>query len=166
MKRQRKIFWATLLGLVCVQWFAMASQAISGDSGVKVGMLTCKSIPNTGINLIIHSTVDIKCKFIGTNGENEYYKGETGIGLGIDLKWERDIKVTFTVVAAQFRAGTHQLAGKYTGASAGVTAGAGGGAHVLVGGNMDSVSLRPAVEESKGYALAAGLGYMSLEPGK
>lgn len=152
----------SLLATVFVLGFSQT--AFAGGPGVKVGLLTCESIPGSGLNLIIHSTVDIKCTFNGVDGAVERYKGETGIGLGIDLKWERDVKIAFTVFSAQFRAGTHQLAGNYAGASASATAGVGVGGHTLIGGSNKGIGLKPAVEESKGLAVAGGLGYMHLEP--
>ena len=144
----------------------MHGAASAADAGVEVGILTCENVPGTGLNLIIHSTTDIKCVFNPAKGDEERYKGETGIGLGVDLKWDRKDKITFTVLSNSFRAGTHQLAGKYAGGKASVTAGLGGGAAVLVGGVENSIGLKPALEQSKGFGVAAGLGYMSLEPDK
>ena len=116
------------------------------------------------LNLLIHSTADIECDFKDSDGSVEHSKGETGIGLGIDLHIANDETVIFTVVASHFRPGSHQLAGHYAGAKAGVTAGVGGGAALLIGGSDDSIGLKPAVSHSEGFGLAAGLGYLYLEP--
>ncbi len=156
--------WILSFSLAILFVGSLASIATAGEAGVKAGILKCKDVPGKGINLIITSTTYIRCQFKDVNGGREYYKGETGIGLGVDLNFERDIELIFSVVAAQFKPGTYQLAGKYVGGSASVAAGVGAGVHVLIGGSEKSVSLRPAVETSKGYAVAAGLGYMYLEP--
>ena len=140
-----------------------ASQA-GGESGAEVGVLTCKTVPGTRLNLLIHSTADIECDFRDSDGSVERYKGETGIGLGIDLHIAHDETVVFTVMANHFAPGTHQLSGSYAGAKAGVTAGHGGGAALLIGGSGDSIGLKPAVSHSKGLGVAAGLGYLHLEP--
>ena len=165
MKIKNKILHSlgALSLLVTVFVLGSSQMAFAGDPGVKVGLLTCESIPGSGLNLIIHSTVDIKCQFKGVDGTVERYKGETGIGLGIDLKWKRDVKIAFTVFSAQFKPGTHQLAGSYAGASASATVGVGVGGHTLIGGSNKSMGLKPAVEESTGLAIAGGLGYMHLE---
>ena len=46
---------------------ALASLPLSGawsaNGGVKVGVLSCDSVPGTRVNLIIHSTVQIVCTF-------------------------------------------------------------------------------------------------------
>ena len=144
-----------------------AGPASAGDeSGAEVGVLTCKTVPGSRINLLVHSTADIQCEFKESDGSIERYKGETGIGLGIDLHIEHDETVIFTVVASHFQPGTHQLAGHYAGAKAGVTAGVGGGAALLVGGSDDSIGLKPAISHNKGLGVAAGLGYLYLEAGE
>ena len=139
--------------------------AIAGDeSGAEVGVLTCNTVPGSRLNLLVHSSADIECVFKDADGTVEHYKGETGIGVGIDLHVAQDETVIFTVIASHFQPGTHQLAGGYAGAKAGVTAGLGAGAALLVGGSDDSIGLKPAVSHSEGLGLAAGLGYLSLEP--
>ena len=134
---------------------------LAGDeSGAEVGVLTCNTVPDTRLNLLIHSTADITCEFKDSDGSVEHYKGETGIGLGIDLHLAHDETVIFTVLASHFEPGRHQLAGHYAGAKAGVTAGLGAGAALLVGGSDDSIGLKPAVSHSEGVGVAAGLGYL------
>lgn len=146
---------------------ALAAEEVS-SAGTKVGILTCKTVPDSGLNLILHSTVDVTCTFESTAGGSiEKYKGETGVGLGIDLNYKRQETIGYTVMSADFKAGTYQLAGKYGGAGASATVGAGVGAQVLIGGNARSVSLQPLVlSASTGAGVAAGLTYLYLEPAK
>jgi len=137
-------------------------------SGTKIGLLTCKTVPGSGVNLIIHSTRDITCKFESTaGGSAEHYKGEMGIGLGIDLNIKQDETIGYSVLSADFKAGTYQLAGKYAGAKASATFGVGVGVAILLGGSDDSIALQPiALSGSTGLGIAAGIGYLYLEPGK
>ena len=89
-----------------------AVPASAGDqSGGEVGVLTCKTVPDSRLNLLVHSTADIECEFRESDGSVEYYVGETGIGFGIDLHLVQDETVIFTVLSGHFEPGTHQLAG-------------------------------------------------------
>jgi len=136
-----------------------------GDGGVKVGVLHCRNIPGTRSTLIIRSSVGISCRF-ETPGGTEYYKGETGIALGIDLNVKKTERMAFTVLMAtgNTTVGAYSLTGKYYGAKASATLGGGAGVSVLVGGGDDSVTLQPlAVEGSYGLGAAGGLGYLYLE---
>lgn len=149
----------------------MASGLVPADepkSGVEVGVLSCKSLPDTAKNLVIHSTVQVECVYESTSGK-ENYVGETGIGLGVDLNWKRVDDIGYTVLAGStdVRPGSGALAGKYVGAKASATVGYGGGAAVLVGGGGKNISLQPlALEGSQGLGVAAGLTYLYIEPAK
>lgn len=138
--------------------------ALAG-SGVKVGVLHCKNIPGTRSTFIIRSSVGIACEF-ETPGGTEYYRGETGIALGIDLNITKTERMAFTVFMAtsDVAVGAYSLAGKYYGAKASATVGGGAGIAVLIGGGDDSVTLQPlALEGSYGLGAAGGLGYLYLE---
>ena len=127
-------------------------------------MLTCEKVGG-GLNLIIHSTANIECIFKGAGNIEEKYKGETGIGLGIDLQWKKEEKLAFTVLGGSgANAGNHALAGKYGGAGGSAAAGVGGGAQVLVGGGENSFSLQPiALSASTGIGAAGGVTYLNIE---
>ncbi len=144
---------------------AVATPAtVYAQSGVNIGILTCKKVPG-GINLIIHSVTNIECEFSNGNGK-ERYKGETGVALGIDLEWNASKNIAYTVISAtkDVRMGSHSLAGKYAGAKASASVGVGVGAQVLVGGGNNNFSLQPlALEVSTGLGAAAGIGYLYLE---
>ena len=145
----------------------LAAAAVSAragqEAGHEVGVLTCKTVPDSRLNLVVHSRADIECEFKESDGTVEHYTGETGIGFGVDLHVAHEETVIFTVIAKHLEPGTHQLAGSYGGPKAGVTTGVGGGAAVLIGGHDDSIGLKPAVSHSKGFGLAAGVGYLVLK---
>ncbi len=134
--------------------------------GVQVGILSCDTVPGSGKNWIIRSTVDITCIFDSPWG-SERYRGESGIALGVDLKFNRREKIGFAVIAAasDIRAGAHALAGKYYGGKASATLIYGVGAAALIGGGAKNVALQPlALESSTGFGLSGGVGYLYLEP--
>lgn len=156
----------SMVGLVGISLFVTKS-AHAGNEGIKVGVLSCSAVKGSGYNLIITSKVDIKCKFTDAFGGKEFYIGETGIGLGVDLNLKTDERIAFSVISAStdYRAGKHGLAGKFAGAKASASLGLGGGAAVLVGGGKSNFSLQPlALEANKGIGAAGGLGYLYLEP--
>jgi len=160
----------TKIGIICAMALSMAAApAFAGNStaGTKIGVLTCKTVPHSTVNLLIHSTTNVRCEFVATDGSGvEHYIGETGVGLGVDLSYKRESTIAFTVFAADNKSGSHKMAGKYVGAGASATFGAGLGAHVLVGGGDDSISLQPAIEGNTGLGASAGLTYLYIQADK
>lgn len=143
-----------------------AAAPASAQTGAKVGVLTCWILPETKVNLLIHSSVGVNCVFEGAGGK-ESYKGETGVGLGLDLKWDNTKTIAFTVLAgtSDYKPGSYALAGRFVGATASAAVGAGAGASVLVGGGARNFSLQPlAIETGTGVGAAAGVGFLFLEP--
>ncbi len=137
-------------------------------SGIEIGVLSCNSVAGTRRNLLIHSAVDVRCVFKTAEGE-ETYTGETGIGIGVDLNWNRTETTHFVVLGgtSDARLGAHSLAGTYVGGKASVTVGVGAGAGALIGGGAKNISLQPlAIEGSSGLGVAGGLGYLILKPGQ
>jgi len=146
-----------------------AAPAFAGNStaGTKIGVLTCKTVPHTTVNLLIHSTTDVRCDFVATDGSGvEHYIGETGIGFGVDLSFKEESTIAFTVFAADMHSGNHKMAGKYVGAGGSAKVGAGVGAQVLVGGGDSSISLQPAIEGNTGIGASAGLTYLYIQADK
>jgi hypothetical protein len=138
------------------------------QGGVQVGVLECKVVPGSRVNLLIRSTADVDCTF-DNNGTVERYAGETGIGLGLDLSFRSDEMMHFAVIAASndVNPGGHALAGKYVGGEATATAGVGLGAKALVGGGNKNFSLQPlALETNKGLGASAGLSFLYIEAAK
>ncbi|MDQ6969834.1 MAG: DUF992 domain-containing protein [Mariprofundus sp.] len=155
-----------IIGMACIASALTAMPGYAGNStaGTKIGILTCHSIPDSGVNLIIHSTVDISCTFDSTDGSGvEQYVGETGIAFGINASYEVEKNFLFTVFAADTAAGSHKLAGKYGGVGASASVGVGVGAQVLVGGSNESVSLQPVLEGNTGVGVSAGITYLYLQ---
>ncbi|MFQ5958683.1 MAG: DUF992 domain-containing protein [Alphaproteobacteria bacterium] len=136
------------------------------EAGVSVGVLTCESVAGTRRDLIIHSSVGVECVFDTPQGK-ERYNGQTGVGLGLDLSWNRHERIDFAVLMAStdVRIGAYALAGKFVGGKASIAAGRGIGAAGLIGGGAKNVSLHPiAFETSTGVGIAAGLAYLFLDP--
>jgi hypothetical protein len=159
----------TTLALALILAVAAAGAALAADPGIKLGVLRCDQVPGSGINLLIHSTVNVRCQFASvTGGTPARYQGETGIGLGIDLNWNKTETIAFTVFGATANvAGSHPLAGKYLGGRASASAGVGAGVQALVGGGSNHFTLQPlAIESARGVGVAAGLGYLYLEPAR
>ncbi len=162
MKERSLMIVIAMLAFAIMPTQIFAASATS--AGGKIGELRCHTVPGSGTNLILHSTVDVTCTFTSSAGETEHYKGETGIGLGIDLHVNREAELVYIVMAADFKKGTYKLAGKYGGAGASVTLGRGLGAGALIGGSKNSVSLTPlGITATKGLGVQGGLTYLFLE---
>ena len=154
------MFAAGVLALTAAQGAVAAEMA-----GVQLGILKCKVIPGSRVNLLIRSTADVNCTF-EAGGVVEKYRGETGIALGVDLSFKNDEQMAFGVIAASkdVTPGSYSLAGKYVGGTASAAAGVGVGAKVLVGGGKNNISLQPlALEASTGIGASGGLGFLYIE---
>ena len=159
--------------LLAVGFFVIAGSvtpsANASDWGPELGILVCTAVPGSGYNLLITSSVDIKCEFTDAEGNKEHYVGETGIGLGVNLNFKAEEKIAFTVfgVSSDYTIGSHALAGKFVGGKASATVGVGTGVAVLIGGGEDNFTLQPlALEANKGFGAAAGLGYLFIQADK
>ncbi|MEN8204431.1 MAG: DUF992 domain-containing protein [Pseudomonadota bacterium] len=138
-----------------------------GAGGVEIGVLTCKKIPGTYAYYLVNSTVGVDCVFSHPEG-SEHYSGRAGIGLGLDLNWKHTEDVVYAVIggSSDVHPGAHGLAGTYLGGRVSATVGVGTGVAILVGGGNKNISLQPlAIEANSGLGAAAGIGYLSLEPG-
>lgn len=144
---------------------AVAQGNEGSQVGVEIGTLHCENLPDTRLNLLIYSSVEIHCVFKTASGQ-EAYNGETGIGLGVDLNWNRKEEILFTVLTAatDIRMGAHAMAGRYGGGKAALTLWRGLGAAGLIGGSGNNFALQPiAFEKSEGWGVAAGLAYLVLK---
>lgn len=140
----------------------------TASADVDLGVLTCKSVPRARVDLVIRSTADIRCALTYPGGQIERYKGETGIALGLDLSFKANEKFAFTVISSStVRPGTHSLTGKYFGSKVPAMASPALGTAGLVGGYDDRIGLNPvAVGSSSGVGIAAGIGFLYIEPEK
>lgn len=132
-----------------------------------VGILSCKIVPYTGINLLIHSVRDVRCAFKPRHGGPiVHYKGETGIGFGVDVNVGKHSSVRYSVLANHFRPGTHQLDGKYFGFKGAATFGLSIGNSAPIGKRDGSILLQPVGGKTSGAGIAAGFTYLYLEANK
>ncbi len=151
-------------GLLAAILSPLFSAPAGAETRSELGVLECRTVEGTRLNLVVHSTVDVRCVY--NNGTSkEMYVGETGIGLGIDLNIKKDAVMVYTVFGLTgVKVGDHSLSGKYGGAKVSATVGVGLGAAVLVGGDSDNFALQPvALEGSTGLGAEAGLTYLHLE---
>ncbi len=154
-----------ILAVICAVMVAATGLAHADEPG-KIGVLTCKSITGSRVNLIIRSTTDVYCEFKHSDGKVEHYLGETGIALGADLTFAKEEEIfAFAVLSAEdIKAGEHALAGRYVGGKVSASLGIGIGAAALVGGSNDNFALNPlALEGNKGFGAAAGIGFLYIE---
>jgi len=131
------------------------------------GTLECTVVPDSGINLLIHSTREVRCVFIPADGGPvEHYKGETGIRLGLDININKQAKITYSVLADHTPSGRYQLAGKYSGAGGGITLGASVGDATPIRKQDRSIALQPIQTKHRGAGAGAGFTYLYLEADK
>ncbi len=144
---------------------AMVQAGESSEAKGEIGVVTCDYIPGSKVNLLIFSSASFNCVF-KHGGVKDYYDGESGIRLGLDLQWTDQSTMSYTVMASTGKDidWSQALTGTYTGGKASVAFGVGLGAAVLIGGSADSVALVPlAIEAGTGFGATAGLGYLSLK---
>ena len=138
------------------------------EGGLKIGVLTCKSVPSTRLNYIFHSNTVVDCIFTHSSGE-ERYMGEMGMSIGVDLQLKSNAQTVFTVIAvsSDIRSEAYSLEGTYIGGKASAALGIGAGLSVMVGGGDKNFSLQPvAIETSTGLGAALGIGYLTLVSGE
>ena len=130
-------------------------------SGIKAGVLTCHSLPDTRANRVLDTLVRLRCVFDTPHGQ-EHYMGKIGIGLGIDWVRRPETEIRFTVLMAStdIATGSHSLAGYYI-----RRMGSSAGASVLTGGESKRISLEP-LDLETGSRLAAGLSHLVLRPSR
>ena len=162
MKALNKIT-SILLSLI----FALAPAAMvqAGEAKGEVGVVTCDYIAGTKVNMLLFSTSDFNCVF-KHDGVKDYYDGEAGIRLGLDLQWTDQSSMSYTVMASTGKDidWSQALTGTYSGGKASAAFGVGLGAAVLIGGSSDSVALVPiAIEAGTGVGATAGIGFLSLK---
>jgi len=130
----------------------------------RIGTLDCKIVPGSGMNLLIHSTRDVRCIFTPSDGGKiERYKGETGIRLGIDFNINKRSKIVYAVLADDSATGLYKLAGKYTGVGGGITLGASVGDTTPIRNQHGNISLQPVQTDHSGIGAGAGFNYLYLE---
>ena len=161
-----KLITSILASLIFVLMPATIIQADeSSEAKGEIGVVTCDYISGTKVNLLIFSSASFNCVF-KHDGVKDYYDGESGIRLGLDLQWTDQSTMSYTVMASTGKNidWSQALTGTYTGGKASAAFGVGLGAAVLIGGSADSVALVPiAIEAGTGFGATAGIGYLSLK---
>jgi len=160
--------FVTLILVVGLSFFLIGTpQGFAAEKdGIKIGSLQIKSVPGTRSGLLINSSVDVTAVFTDSKGNKEYYVGETGIKLGLNLSAKDEMTISYLVFSASsdYKTGSHALEGKYFGQRVSAALGAGVGVAVLIGGFDKSFTLQPlSIETLKGWGAEAGLGYLYLQ---
>ncbi len=157
---------ATFLLVAMPSGMTSLAQAAEKQGGIKLGVLTCISLPKTEVKIFLRTSVRVKCTFKSQIGE-EKYEGEFGL-LGIDLSKKTAQKMSFIVFGGtgDVKPGAHSLKGDYNGVQATVGLGVGGGPNHLLGGWKDSFSLAPSLETHKGIGVTLGGTRLNLVPAK
>ena len=138
----------------------------SGATDEDLGVLTCNYVSKSRVRLAVRSTADIRCSIKYTGGQVERYKGESGIAMGLDLSFKGNDKFAFTVIStSSVTPGQHSLSGKYFGSNVAATESTRLNSAGLVGGFADRIGLNPvALEKNNGVGIAAGIGFLYIEP--
>ena len=152
---------------ICLTMLLFPVQALfaneAGHPKNMVGTLRCNVMPN-GVNLLIHSTRYIQCRFTPSDGGPvERYKGETGIKLGFDVNLSGRVPIVYSVLADHFRPGSHQLAGRYSGVGGVVRISLSIGDTSPIEKRSNSITLQPIGFRDSGVGASAGLTYLYLE---
>jgi len=134
------------------------------QSGVKVGTLTCNVAGGWGF--VFGSSKALHCVLTPGPGHPEHYYG-TISKFGVDIGYTQGGVLVWAVFAPTTSLAPHALAGNYAGATASATVGVGAGANVLIGGSGQTISLQPlSIEGNTGLNVAAGIGAITLRPGR
>jgi len=152
--------WTTFTGAaVLLSTLVPGAPQATAQGGVKAGLLTCNV--SSGFGLVLGSSRAMTCTFSGSGAEAEYTGKITKFG--VDLGYLHEAVIVWAVFAPAVDIGPEALAGGYAGATGSATLGIGLGAHVLVGGSRDAISLQPvSIEGSQGINVAGGVAAMSL----
>jgi len=152
-----------LIALLFPAWSALAGNTEQPEK--IIGTLKCKIVPHSGLNLLIHSTKVIRCEFAPQDGStHEYYKGETGIKLGLDVNLGSRKTMNYSVLARRATPGSYQLAGKYSGTGGSASVGVSAGNSAPIERNDGNIALQPIGGLEGGLGVAAGFTYIYLEP--
>ncbi len=138
-----------------------ASRALAAESGIKLGVLTCRE--NGGWGFVVGSSHGLHCTFSGGDGRRiEHYVGHFS-KFGVDIGYQRSAVLVWAVFAPSENVGVGSLAGSYGGVTAGATVAVGASANALIGGSTRTLSLQPlSLGGASGLNVAAGIASMTL----
>ena len=138
---------------------AASNSTAMAQSQVRVGVMECRGVSTS---YVVGSVTDLRCVFRPSSGKAHRYTAAVK-KLGVDIGTASKRAVAWAVLAPARPVGPGDLAGDYGGVAASVTAGAGVGANVLVGGSKNTISLQPlSVQGQTGFGIAAGIAGLTL----
>lgn len=141
----------------------LAGTASAESAQIKAGTLTCEG--KGGIGLIVGSQEKLSCAYEPVDGGAKRFFEGTITRVGLDIGIRGKSIMVWTVLGSTTQLPAEALSGTFAGASGEVSAGIGGGANVLVGGNKKSVVLQPlSVKAQTGVNLAVGVAGLKLTP--
>ena len=148
------------LAMLAAMAVGLGLSGVAHADSVKVGTLTCDE--DGGWGLILGSNRAVHCTF--TSGDkSERYDGSI-TKVGVDVGYKGAGVIIWGVIAPTNNVGAGALAGTYVGATASATAGVGVGAHALVGGFNNNITLQPvSIEGNEGLNVAAGIAGLTLK---
>lgn len=146
----------------------LTSLPAAAQSGTRVqaGTLTCAVAP--AIGFVVGSVRDMSCTFKSNTPKSHAHTAYRGrvTRFGLDLGVTGAGTLGWAVFAPVKALKPGELAGHYSGVSAEVALGVGGGTNVLVGGSNQAIVLQPlSVHGATGVAIAAGISDLTLTPG-
>jgi hypothetical protein len=138
--------------------------AAQAQSGVRVGTLSCNVA--SGWGFVFGSSKALRCALTPGPGRPEHYYG-TISKFGVDIGYTQGGVLVWAVFAPTANLTPGALAGDFAGVTASATVGVGAGANVLIGGSNRTISLQPlSIEGNTGLNVAAGIGAITLRPGR
>ena len=134
------------------------------QGGVQVGTLTCNVAGGWGF--VFGSSKELRCSFSRAGGSPEHYAGAIN-KFGAAIGYTQGGVLVWGVFAPTANLAPGALSGNYVGATGSATVGVGAGANVLIGGSNRTISLQPlSIEGNTGLNVAAGVGSITLRPGR
>ena len=159
-------FRPALTAVVAAAGLLVSIGSSSAQTGAPTGRLSCNV--GAGIGLVVTSQRPMNCTFTPRRGPAQRYVGVVR-NFGLDLGTIRSSTMSWRVYGPYARAPLGALSGRYGGATAGASAGVGGSANLLVGGDNNEVTLQPlSLQGSRGVNVALGVtGFeLTLVPGR
>jgi hypothetical protein len=155
----KRLFFTT--GLLALAIYTLTPAIAQTPSGTKVGTLTCRMGPSTG--LIFGSRQRMACRFTPSGS----FPAEAYVGVmstvGLDIGITAGGALAWGVFAPTAGPKRGALAGTYGGASGAIGVGVGVGANLLFGGTGRSIALQPlSLEGSVGINLSLGVSSLTL----
>jgi len=148
---------------VAVAVIALAAGPAAAQSRVQAGVLECRGLGTT--SFVIGSVHELECVFRSDYGQPIRYHGVVR-KLGVDIGFTEQSSLAWGVFAPTRQIGPGDLAGVYSGVTAGAAVGVGGNANALVGGSNNSFALQPvSIEGQTGINVAVGVADLELRYG-